>query len=639
LLGEDAVLTPRWRLVLLWISQTARALADWCLRMFVVLRLAAAGQAESDTAWHVATAVFIAPFILFAPFNGALSNSLPKRWALVGACGFSLAVMLGFVSTSLRVEPGGPWLIGLALVATSTAVYSPSRYALLPAASRDTGIPLSRINGWIEMGGSAAIVIAVAVALELEGILWLGLPGAVVLAAAASLVALLAALPARFPSDAWRPEPPLPAIVDFFKDCRRVALDPEARGTLLGLAGFMGLVIAGSGAVVAQVLNDETAGGGMNRAQNIILVGIGVALGSFLASLQGHPRRSLGLIPFAALGLLAALAWAALSSDRRGASLMMGVMAGLANVPLRAAYQAALPADARGNGLAVSNTANYVVTVALALVLLGLVHLHILPTPSWQLLFLALLSAAGVVAAGWFLHREGLELIAEFVVWPMYDIRGHGPGLAKIPSRGPLLILANHSAWGDPFWVSKVIPRRIIPLMTSLFYDKPVLHWLMTRVVHAIRVPAVSFRREAPELQDAIAALDRGDAVLIFPEGMIRRKEEDLIHPFGQGIWRILRHRPHTPVVVCWIEGGWKSYTSYFNGPPTVNKRPDWRRRIDVVVTEPRVLDAALLNDQRATRTYLMKECVDTRRLLGLETPAKLPTTPEEPAMAGDDNI
>ena len=37
------------------------------------------------------------------------------------------------------------------------------------------------------------------------------------------------------------------------------------------------------------------------------------------------------------------------------------------------------------------------------------------------------------------------------------------------------------------------------------------------------------FRREAPEVQDAIAALDRGQNVLIFPEGWLRRKEEQAV--------------------------------------------------------------------------------------------------------------
>jgi 1-acyl-sn-glycerol-3-phosphate acyltransferase len=143
---------------------------------------------------------------------------------------------------------------------------------------------------------------------------------------------------------------------------------------------------------------------------------------------------------------------------------------------------------------------------------------------------------------------------------------------------------------------------------------------MMVRVVRAIRVERSAFRREAPELQEAIAALDRGECVAIFPEGFLKRRADQGLRQFGQGVWRILRERPTVPVIVCWIEGGWGSYTSYYNGPPTVNKRLDWWRPIAVAIGEPQVLDPALLEDQRATRSYLMRTCLEQRNYLGLET-------------------
>ena len=129
----------------------------------------------------------------------------------------------------------------------------------------------------------------------------------------------------------------------------------------------------------------------------------------------------------------------------------------------------------------------------------------------------------------------------------------------------------------------------------------------MVHVVHAIRVEASEFRREAPELRQAVAALDRGECVVVFPEGRMRRRDDQLLHRFGQGIWHILRERPNTPVIPCWIEGGWGSYFSYGGGPPTRNKRFDRWRRIDVAVSEPRVLPSAVLADLWATRTQLMR--------------------------------
>jgi 1-acyl-sn-glycerol-3-phosphate acyltransferase len=215
-------------------------------------------------------------------------------------------------------------------------------------------------------------------------------------------------------------------------------------------------------------------------------------------------------------------------------------------------------------------------------------------------------------------------------------VRTYGPGAGKLPEEGPLLIVANHSAWLDPVWLMKVMPRRITPMMTSLFFDLPGLRWLVTHIVGAIRVPAISYRREAPELKEAVDELRRGGCVLIFPESMLRRSEEQVLRLFAQGVWHILRELPRTPVVVCWVEGGWGSFTSWRGGPPLRNKRPDWWRRIAIAVEEPQVLDPALLADQRATRLHLMRLCLRCRRYLGLEVP-DTPWTREahEPAGAG----
>jgi hypothetical protein len=115
----------------------------------------------------------------------------------------------------------------------------------------------------------------------------------------------------------------------------------------------------------------------------------------------------------------------------------------------------------------------------------------------------------------------------------------------------------------------------------------------------------------------------------------MRRREERPLKQFGQGVWHILRDRPQTPVVVCWIEGGWGSYASYWKGPPAVNKRMDFWRHIDIAVGEPMVLGAELLADQRATRSYLMRVCLETRKYLGLE-PFLLGKRGREPDGAGD---
>jgi 1-acyl-sn-glycerol-3-phosphate acyltransferase len=170
-------------------------------------------------------------------------------------------------------------------------------------------------------------------------------------------------------------------------------------------------------------------------------------------------------------------------------------------------------------------------------------------------------------------------------------------------------------------------------MMTSVFFDLPGMRWLMMHVFHAIRVQASTYRREAPEIREAVAALDRGECVLIFPEGAMRRRAEHPLRQFGQGVWHILQERPSTPVLVCWIEGGWGSYTSYYNGPPAVNKRLDWWRHIDIAMSEPQMVDSSVLADLRATRAYLMQTCLDARHYLGLGDLPGTASIHEEPAL------
>ncbi len=395
-----------FRLACLWVSQSARSLADWCLRLFVVLEIARLGERPRNFAPHLVTAVYVAPFILLAPVNGALSNALRKRWVLVTSAAFCLG---GVAAVALL---GGPWLLAVGLIAVGMAVYSPTRYALLPAAADDTRVPLARVMGWIEQGAAAAIVGGALLGIALHRAAWsVGpLPAAVAVSLGASALALLTALPADFAADVRRPEPPLAAVAGFFRDARRVLGDRKARGSLAGLAAFMALVAGGAGALVSYALEPRFAA----RAAalplpawlpltplelSMVLVAVGAAAGSWLAGRQPDLRLGLGLVPISATVLCGALAWAVLSGEIVVGCLLIGLTTGLANVPLRSYYQAAVPADARGNGMAVMNTAIFVATTALMVGLFLLTYCGVVRSGVAQLGVIALLAAAfGAVA-------------------------------------------------------------------------------------------------------------------------------------------------------------------------------------------------------------------------------------------------
>ena len=623
------MIDARVRLALLWVSQVARVVADWCLRLTTVLGLTAAG---SNSAWYLATAAFIAPFVILAPLNGCLSNGLPRRAVLFGSSAFTLVVLASVAAT------GGYWLPCLAVVALGSAVYSPARYAVLPAAASDARVPLARVNALVEMGGAAAIVAGI----------WLGIdlcPGgapprlsfdAPVVNAllALNVLCLLTSLATRFPSDVLRPEPPAQAVAGFFRDCGRILRVPAARVPVLALAGFQAVVTAGAWPLIQPLVE-----GGASRFADLLsvltYVGAGAALGCLAAGIQGNPRRNPGLAPFGATGLLIVLLTLMASSDGAGelprvTCTLLGFMGGLVNVPLRAAYMAAVPADARGNGMAVMNTAIYLLTTFLSLLMFGLLEIKLIESPAGQLAFLACLSAVGAATAWWLYLPQAVENVVECLMAPMYRIRVHGPGASRIPREGPLILVSNHSAYIDPAWIFKIVPRQVRPMMTSVFYDLPGMKWAMRHLFQAIRVPLATFRREAPELKEAIEILRGGGCVLVFPEAMLRRTPDQLLRRFGRGVWHILQEMPETQVVVIWIEGGWGSWASYFNGKPFQNKRPDWRRHIDLAVEEAQVLPPDIRADQWKTREYLMRRCLGCRRYLGLPVPELEEPTKEE---------
>ena len=240
-------------------------------------------------------------------------------------------------------------------------------------------------------------------------------------------------------------------------------------------------------------------------------------------------------------------------------------------------------------------------------------------------ILIALISTVGFL-------RPAAELPWEVPVRFMYKLSATGPGLKDFPLNGPVLVIANHAAWFDPLLLAYGVPRATTPMMTASFHDKPFLRPIVGGIVKAIRVPEIAARRDAPEIREAIEALDAGKCVVIFPEGFLRRKEEMLLKRFGQGLWHILQARPNTPVVACWIEGTWGSYMSHYKGPPTKNKPFDIRHPVAIGMSSPIVTPEGMLDEGLRTRIFFMNEVLGARKHLGLPEvpPYELPRHDDE---------
>jgi hypothetical protein len=225
---------------------------------------------------------------------------------------------------------------------------------------------------------------------------------------------LVTALPARFASDVYRPEAPWAALRGFFRDFSRLLAIGPSRSSLLAVCALRGLVTASADALIADSLARGTSSSG--SYQQLILIAVltmlGAAAGSFLAGLVGDRGRAVGLVPLGATGLMLALGRVALAPPAP-AWLCVGVGAcgGGVNVPLLSTYQASVPPDARGNGMAILNSAGFVSMTAMSLLLAGLAGSGVL-SAGGQLWFVAALSALGAGTAWWALGTATRGLLA-----------------------------------------------------------------------------------------------------------------------------------------------------------------------------------------------------------------------------------
>jgi 1-acyl-sn-glycerol-3-phosphate acyltransferase len=326
----------------------------------------------------------------------------------------------------------------------------------------------------------------------------------------------------------------------------------------------------------------------------------GVLAGCGIVQIQRHITRRKVWLPFG----WCLLFLSSLIAAETGYGLMASSLAGAA---LAAGAAAHIP-----KAIAVLPFAALLALFALIKDLSTRTFLDGLPTRDIAVA-LAILSGVVLPLSIWRNRRPIGECLLEWPIRIMYRFRAVGPGMDTLPRTGPVLVIGNHATYLDPCWVMIRLPRDLTPIMYGEYFNRWGVHFYMKHLINAIPSGVGTVRRETPEIQEMIRRLDRGEGVLIFPEGWVRRKEDEELRRFAQGAWRILKERPATPVVACWIEGGWGSWTSFWNGPPLKGKPIDFRRPITIYVAPPVVLESETLADQRQTRERLREMVLEAR--------------------------
>ena len=113
------------------------------------------------------------------------------------------------------------------------------------------------------------------------------------------------------------------------------------------------------------------------------------------------------------------------------------------------------------------------------------------------------------------LYRRALTPVVRAVY--RLEIRGQ----EHIPLTGPFIATGNHDSLRDPFLMAAVIPRPIHFVGKAELWRTPLLRWWLGTIG---AIPVVRGGSDATAIAAAVAVLEGGEVVGIFPEGGVRRE-------------------------------------------------------------------------------------------------------------------
>ena len=128
--------------------------------------------------------------------------------------------------------------------------------------------------------------------------------------------------------------------------------------------------------------------------------------------------------------------------------------------------------------------------------------------------------------------------IARLIVRGLFAAIFHVRHYGSLPARGPLLVVANHQGWADGFLLAASFPLTAeVRLLGDREGTGKVWWWraVLRAVGMVITIERTSTSADRAAIAATLAALERGEIVVVFAEGRVSRVESSL-GPFARGI-------------------------------------------------------------------------------------------------------
>jgi 1-acyl-sn-glycerol-3-phosphate acyltransferase len=151
-------------------------------------------------------------------------------------------------------------------------------------------------------------------------------------------------------------------------------------------------------------------------------------------------------------------------------------------------------------------------------------------------------------------------LIVRAILQPFFHVyfRMRRLGMENIPRSGPVILAANHRSFLDPFVIGTLTRRPVYYVAKKELFAHPLVGWLLNRL-GAFPIDRGAGDQQAMETARRI--LERGDCVVIFPEGTRTRPGPLGAPRRGVGRLALQTAAPVVPVAVLGTEAvrrGWR---------------------------------------------------------------------------------
>lgn len=130
--------------------------------------------------------------------------------------------------------------------------------------------------------------------------------------------------------------------------------------------------------------------------------------------------------------------------------------------------------------------------------------------------------------------------------------------LARLPRTGPAIICANHNSHLDTMILMTIFPLRLLAKLRPVaaaeyFLQNRLLAWFALHVIGIIPIERNKSSCTEHPLANCSEALERGEILIIYPEGS--RGQPELLASFQSGIAHLAKRHPDVPIYPVFIYG------------------------------------------------------------------------------------